>query len=130
MDIEKAIIYGCSVVLCLILLCSCSVEISDEEYAAYRESCISRYEVCSVTQYIDTRTNRFGGIIDRSLCYAFTYLDQDGTLKTVEDFQNLEYGLTKVCIGESNQYVIDEYGETKEYLYLTRDTLVSISGMN
>ena len=118
-----------SVIICFVLFCSCSADMSDEEYAAYRESCISRYEVCSVIQYIDTRTNSFGKIIDRSLCYAFTYIDKDGTLKTVEGFENLEYGLTEVCIGESNQYVIDEYGEIKEYLYLTRDTLASISGM-
>lgn len=48
-------------------------------------------------------------------------------LKSVKDFQHFEYGLTKVCIGDEDKYVVDEYGETRRYLYLTKDTLKYMS---
>ena len=79
-------------------------------------------------QYVKVRTNNLGGVKGSDLCYAFTYIDGNGNLKTIDDFQHYEYGLTKVCIGDTNKYVVDTYGETIQYLYLTRDTLQSISG--
>lgn len=113
------------VMICLMsVLCGCAEEesMTDEQRAEYRASFISEYEVCSVTQYIKSKTNNFGGVIKQELCYAFTYIKSDGTLGTVDDFTQ------KVCIGESNKYVIDTYGDTR-YLYLTTETLKSISNI-
>lgn len=58
--------------------------------------------------------------------YAFTYVDGDGALHTVDDFQNLEYGNMKVCVADSNMYVHD-YVRGIMYLYLTRDTLANFN---
>lgn len=82
------------------------------------------YEVVSVTQYISTETNQFGGVTDQSLAYAFTYLDDNGDLYTVDEFENLAYGTTKVKIGGSNEYVIQD---DCRILYLTKDTMKNIS---
>lgn len=113
-----------------IVLTGCD-EVSDpmsaEEWAAYRESLVHEYEVCSVMQYIKVNTNNFGGITSRDLCYAFTYIDGGGVLQTEYNFEHLEYGLTKVCIGDTDKYVVDNYGETTRYLYLTKETLKSLT---
>lgn len=82
------------------------------------------YEVVSVTQYILTETNQFGGVTDQSLAYAFTYLDDNGDLYTVDEFENLAYGTTKVKIGKTNKYVIQD---DCRILYLTKDTMKNIS---
>lgn len=105
--------------------CSGSTQptMSAEEYKAYRESFISRYDVLSLMQYSYQKTNVYGGVQDVDVCYAFTYVDGSGELHEVEGFQHLEYGLTKIQIGDADQYVIDKYGETHRYLYLTEDTL-------
>ena len=97
-----------------------------EEYRAYRESFISRYEVLSVFQYPYQRTNAYGGVQGIDVCYAFTYVDGSGTLHSVERFQHLEHGLTKIQIGEADQYVIDRWGEDHRYLCLTEETLKSM----
>lgn len=85
------------------------------------------YEVVSVTQYISTETNQFGGVTDQSLAYAFTYLDDNGDLYTVDEFENLAYGTTKVKIGKTNKYVIQD---DCRILYLTKDTMKNISNSN
>ena len=85
------------------------------------------YEVVSVTQYISTKTNQFGGVTDQSLAYAFTYLDDNGDLYTVDEFENLAYGTTKVKIGKTNKYVIQD---DCRILYLTKDTMKNISNSN
>lgn len=85
------------------------------------------YEVVSVTQYISTKTNQFGGVTDQSLAYAFTYLDDNGDLYTVDEFENLAYGTTKVKIGKSNKYVIQD---DCRILYFTKDTMKNISNSN
>lgn len=85
------------------------------------------YEVVSVTQYISTETNQFGGVTDQSLAYAFTYLDDNGDLYTVDEFENLAYGTTKVKIGKINKYVIQN---DCRILYLTKDTIKNISNSN
>ena len=54
-------------------------------------------------------------------------MDNDGKIKTVNDFENLEYGLTKICLGDSDKYVIEQRAfDTYQYLYLTRNTLERI----
>lgn len=85
------------------------------------------YEVVSVTQYISTKTNQFGGVTDQSLAYAFTYFDDNGDLYTVNEFENLAYGTTKVKIGKTNKYVIQD---DCRILYLTKDTMKNISNSN
>lgn len=120
----KVIIFS---VMMLCLLCSCKPDLTDEELAEIRANSISEYEVVSVMKYTETRTNNFGGVTGTDICYAFEYIDDDGVLKSVKDFQHFEYGLTKVCIGDEDKYVVDEYGETRRYLYLTKDTLKSMS---
>lgn len=85
------------------------------------------YEVVSVTQYISTKTNQFGGVTDQSLAYAFTYLDDNGDLYTVDEFENLAYGTTNVKIGKTNKYVIQD---DCRILYLTKDTMKNISNSN
>ncbi len=105
------------------------MNMTEEEFQEYRQSCIHKYPLCSVTQYIKTVTNRFGGVIDTDLCYAFTYLDGGNNLRTVDDFQHFDYGLTKVITGEENMYMEDTYGETVRYLVLTPETLKSISNL-
>lgn len=117
-----------TIFLIIFLLCSCSssrVEMTEEEYRAMRASLIHEYELCSVSQYILPQTNQFGRVTGSSLCYAFTYIDSNGALQTVSQFEHFEYGMTKVCIGESDKYVVDEYTDI-EYLYLSKDTLNSI----
>lgn len=84
----------------------------------------TEYEVCSVMEYIQNRTNYNGGILETYSCYSFTYIDNDGDIQTIDDFQNNPYGYTHLKIGKSNKYVID--GDYK-YLYLTKETLSSLS---
>lgn len=113
--------------LMLFLLCSCAeLEMSDAEYRAYRASLIHSYDVCSVHQYVLPKTNQFGKITGSSLCYAFTYATSNGVLKTVNQFEHFEYGLTKVCIGDRDKYVVDESTGIR-YLYLSEDTLNNLS---
>lgn len=117
-------------VLALLLLCGCdeSKPMTEEQWAAYRANCIHRYEVLSVFQYAEAETNRYGGVHGTDICYAFTYLDANGSLKSVKGFEHLEYGLTKVCIGEKDEYVVDDYGDNMRYLYLSKDTLSRMTG--
>ena len=84
------------------------------------------YEVLSVNQYVYTKTDNFGRSRGTELRYAFTYVDGDGALHTVDDFENLEYGNMKVCVADSNLYVHD-YVRGIRYLYLTRDTLANFN---
>lgn len=82
------------------------------------------YDIISVSQYVKTTTNNFGGVINQKPVYTFTYIDGSGELRIVDDFENLEYGLTKVKVGESNQYVVEDKGlDTYRTLYLTKETL-------
>ena len=61
------------------------------------------------------------------MAYAFTYLDDNGDLYTVDEFENLAYGTTKVKIGKTNKYVIQD---DCRILYLTKDTMKNISNSN
>lgn len=130
-DTDLTIYKKLIIILILSLFCfslvACGEPMTEEELSAYRQSCIHEYEICSVSQYIKVHTNSFGGVVGHNLCYAFTYIDGNGALQEEDCFQNCEYGNTKVCVGDSNKYVIDTYGETKYCLYLTEDTLKSLS---
>ena len=95
----------------------------DMEQERKREANIHRYEVVSVSQYIRTETNQFGGVIGTDVCYTFQYLQGD-KLKSVDGFEHLEYGLTKVIVGDKNMYIVDTNGiDDYRYLQLTKETL-------
>ena len=95
----------------------------EAEEQARREANITEYEVVSVFRYIENRTNQFGGITDTNICYAFEYVDASGKLHSVNGFENLEHGLTKVVIGDKNMYIVDKNGEEHQHLQLTKETL-------
>ena len=125
-----------SILLILMLafsLCGCeSVKkaqepMTEEEYAQYLTNRYEHYEVLSVFQYVETHTNIYGGVTGTSVCYSFTYLDKSGTLHTISSFEHLEYGLTRVCVGEVDEYVVDTI-EDICYLYLSKETLNKLTG--
>lgn len=100
---------------------------TEEEYAAYLERRYKHYEVCSVFQYTEPVANGYGGVIRTEVCYSFTYLDGNSTLHSVDGFQHLEYGLTKICVGNVDEYVVDTIKDIR-YLYLTKNTLSKLTG--
>lgn len=100
---------------------------TQEEYAEYIARRYKHYEVCSVFQYTEVHTNNYGGVTGTDVCYSFTYLDGSGNLKTISSFEHLEYGLTKVCVGEVDEYVVDKTKDIR-YLYLTKETLSKLTG--
>ena len=114
-------------------LCGCEAvkkaqePMTEEEYAQYLANRYKHYEVLSVFQYAETPTNNYGGVTGTSVCYSFTYLDKSGTLHTISSFEHLEYGLTKVCVGEVDEYVVDKTKDIR-YLYLTKETLSKLTG--
>ena len=113
----KVIIFS---IMMLFFLCSCNLDLTNENSVRNPKE----YEVVSVMKYTETRTNNFGGVIGTDICYAFEYIDNDGVLKSVKNFQHFEYGNTKVCIGDEDKYIIKN---NIRYLYLTKETLKSIT---
>lgn len=117
------------VVMCLLILLVLGLAgynsrpMTEEERAAYESSRTHEYQVTSVCQYIETRTNNFGGIIDQELKYCFTYIGDDGQLHQFNGFEHEESGSWKVCIGDENKYVVKEGFDTYRWLYLTEETL-------
>lgn len=103
-------------------------EVDLQRQQAY-ESRIHRYEIVSIHKYTKDVTNNFGGVIKTKVCYSFTYLDGD-KLCSKDNFQHLEYGLTKVTIGNENLYIVNDNGETTYTLQLTKETLANIKGLN
>lgn len=103
-------------------------EVDLQRQQAY-ESRIHRYEVVSVHKYAKTVTNNFGGVVGTDICYSFTYLDGN-KLCSVDNFEHLEYGLTKVTIGDKDLYIVNDNGETTYTLQLTKETLKNIKGLN
>ena len=86
------------------------------------------YEVVSVYQYVEQKTNQFGGVKDTKICYKFDYIDKDGALRSIDGFKNLEYGTMKVQISNDyDKYVIDGY-DNVTYLCLTKETMAKITG--
>lgn len=118
-----------TVVICLLILFVLglagynSKPMTEEERTAYEASRTHEYQVTSVCQYIKTRTNNFGGIIDQELEYYFTYIGDDGQLHQFSGFKHEECGLWKVCIGDKNKYVVKDGFDTYGWLYLTEETL-------
>lgn len=114
-------------------LCSCEAvkkaqePMTEEEYARYLANRYEHYEVLSVFQYVETHTNIYGGVTGTSVCYSFTYLDGNDNLRTINSFENLEYGLTRVCVGEVDEYVVDTIEDIR-YLYLSKETLNKLTG--
>ena len=122
----KKLLIGILIVL-MFCLTGCDFEpMTEEERAAYEASRTHEYRVVSVYQYIDTQTNNFGGVIDQSLKYCFTYIGDDGQLHHFDGFEHLEEGLWKVCIGNENKYVVKEGFDTYRWLYLTEETLINM----
>lgn len=118
----------CILLVLLVCLNGCSFEpMTEEERVAYEASKLHEYQVISVYQYISTRTNRFGAVLDEELKYCFTYMDDNGQLHQFDDFEHTEYGLWKVCIGDENKYVVKDGFDTYRWLYLTEDTFKNMS---
>ena len=106
-----------------VCLTGCNSEpMTEKERAAYEASKWHEYQVVSVYQYISTKTNNFGAVLDQELKYCFTYIGDDGQLHQFDDFEHAEYGLWKVCIGDENKYVVKDGFDTYRWLYLTEET--------
>jgi hypothetical protein len=78
--------------------------------------------------YQHIETSSFGKVTDVDIKYYFSYVDADGHLKHVDEFDHsgrYEY----VEIGEKNEYVIDPNNNTK-ILYLTQETLENLNTIN
>ena len=102
----------------LFCLSGCNLEpMTNEERDAYEASKCHEYQVVSVCQYISTRTNNFGAVLDQELKYSFTYIGDDGQLHEFDDFEHTEYGLWKICIGDENKYVVKEGFDTYRWWY-------------
>lgn len=116
----KKYILGVLLVL-LVCLTGCKT-MTEEERAVYEASKWHEYQVVSVYQYISTRTNAFGAVLDQKLKYCFTYIGGDGQLHQFNDFEHGEYGLCKVCISDENKYVVRDGLDTYRWLCLTEET--------
>ena len=87
---------------------------------------LKEYEVLNVGQYIEINTNAWGAVLSQKPAYYFTYIDEEGILRS-ESIAHSNYGLCKVYIGDENKYVIEEKGvDTYKYLYLTKEVLENI----
>lgn len=112
-----------TLIILMIFLSGCNTEpLTEEELQAIEASRWSEYQVVSVYQYISTRTNNYGAVLDQELKYCFTYIGNDGQLHQFDDFEHTEYGLWKVCIGDKDKYVVREGFDTYRWLYLTEET--------
>lgn len=118
----KKYILGIIFILSVCLAGCKSETMTEEERVVYEESKYHEYQVVSVYQYMSTRTNNFGAVLDKELKYCFTYIGDDGQLHQFNDFEHTEYGLYKVCIGDENKYVVKDGFDTYRWLYLTEDT--------
>lgn len=110
-------------IVAMLCLTGCNSEpMTEEERAMYEASRTHEYKVISVYQYIATRTNNFGAVLDQELQYCFTYIGDDGQLHQFDNFKHTEYGLWKVCIGSENKYIVKDGLDTYRWLYLTEET--------
>lgn len=106
-----------------IVSCATAEPLTEEEKAQLEQERLARihtYEVVSVYKYVRQQTNNFGGVTSTDICYNFQWIDGNGNLQT-EDMINLNGGLTHVCLGESDVYVVDG-NNNHRYLYLCKDT--------
>jgi flagellar basal body-associated protein FliL len=95
-----------------------------QEQAEKREKMKERYEIMSVSQYVGTNTNNFGGITNTYVAYTFTYM-KNGQLCHIEKFIHYDNGNTKVVIDDKDEYVVDKYDNTQD-LVLTKETLATL----
>ena len=100
------------------------IQLEEKRQIEY-ESRICKYEVTSVHIYEKPICTNMGAVIDTDICYAFTYID-GSTLRCVEDFQHLEYGLTKIVLGDKDLYIVNNNGQATRTLQLTKETLKNI----
>lgn len=105
---------------CMLFLFGCS---PNEEF---KKEITYEYEIVSVNQYVQNETNNFGGIIDTDIYYTFTYIDKNGKLEQVDEFEKKLH--TDIRIGDSNKYIVKENtnDDYNEILYLTKETLNNI----
>ena len=116
-----------AILFSFIFLFSACKPMTEEEQKAYREKHTKTYEVLSVYRYSKPITNNWGAVLEVKLCYSFVYVDSNGRLHTVNDFEDTNYGLTKVEIAEKDYYYIYSGGiDTYRTLYLTKETLKSL----
>lgn len=120
--VMKKYILGIIFILSVCLAGCKSETMTEEERVVYEASKYHEYQVVSVYQYMSTRTNNFGAVLDEELKYCFTYIGDDDQLHQFNDFEHTEYGLYKVCIGDENKYVVKDGFDTYRWLYLTEDT--------
>lgn len=115
-------------ILIVLMLCFTGCEpMTEEELAAYEASLYHEYEVVSVFQYLSPITGMYGRVYGHELMYCFTYIDDNGHLQQVDDFEQYEYnGDKKVYIGDENKFVVNERYHTY-HLYLTEETLKNIT---
>ena len=122
----KKCILGILIVLVLCLTGCNSEPMTEQERAAYEASITNEYKVVSVYQYIATRTNNFGAVVNQEMNYCFTYIGDDGQLHQFDNFKHTEYGLWKVCVGDENKYIVRNGFDTYRWLILTEETLNNI----
>lgn len=91
---------------------------------------IYEYEVMSVFQYTETKTNSIGAVLATNVCYAFTYIDENGDLQSVQGFRDLKGGLTKVSLSQDavDRYIVVCSGLTEyRILSLSKETLQNLT---
>jgi len=119
-----------SPLLCMLIIFSeplTSITMTPEEKESYQQSITHEYEVVSVSSYMKTtRATVLGAVLEQELKYTFTYIDESGQLQTVDEFENTNYGLWKVYVGETNKYEVINGFDTYKNLYLTQETFNSL----
>lgn len=119
---KKLILYIMIVASLCLCITGCKSSMTKVEPRTYE------YKVVSVYHYIKPNTNGWGGIIDYESKYYFAYIDNNGDLQEITDFQHTPNGIHKVCVGQENKYVVQDSGvNTYKWLYLTEETLNSMN---
>lgn len=99
---------------------------ADERAADRQQEMINSthvYEVLNAFQYVKTDTNGYGGIRNQDIVIGFTYLDSNGTMKTVD------YWYGDVIISDSDKYEICDssyLADCYQKLYLTKETIAKM----
>ena len=117
-------------IISVLIPTGCEHVSSEEAMRQYKEMQVQytyHYPILSVFQYVKTSTNRYGAITNRDICYSFTWLDTNNNLHQEDDYENLEYGLTHVQLGDEDIFEVCDYGEGHSCLYLTEETLKNMN---
>ena len=56
----------------------------DAEKEAEYDANVFEYEVLNLSQYVQNKTNGFGGIVDTKVMYTFSYINEDGQLTHID----------------------------------------------